>query len=306
MSQRVIRIGTRGSDLALWQARYVAATLRRLDAAREVEIRIIHTTGDRVLDRPIAAVGTQGVFVKEVQEELLSGRVDIAVHSMKDLETRSADGLALAAVPQRGAVADAMVAPGFHALAALPRGARVGTGSPRRRAQLLHLRPDLEMVPIRGNVPGRIERIAGADLTAVVLAEAGLVRLGLGGRISFTLSLDEVLPAPGQGALAIECRSDDSVVRMAVAPLHDVDTAAATRAERALLSALGGGCHAPVGAFAQVWGGATVVLEGCVAAPDGHAVERATIKGSVEDAAALGERLAQMLLQQGVAPWLTE
>ena len=301
-----LRIGTRGSDLALWQARYVADALRRLDGDRAVEIKVIRTIGDRVLDRPIAAVGTQGVFVKEVQEELLQGRVDLAVHSMKDLETQAVEGLILAAVPPRGAVADVLVAPGFHSLSELPQGARIGTGSPRRRAQLLHLRPDLEMVPVRGNVPGRIERVAEAGLTGVVLAEAGLVRLGLGGRISFTLSLDEVLPAPGQGALAIECRADDAATRMALAPLHDAATGAATRAERALLRGLGGGCHAPIGAFAQVWAGRTLVLEGGVAAPDGHAVERATLRGDVEEAAALGERLAALLLQRGVEPWLAE
>lgn len=300
-----IRIGTRGSALALWQAHHVRDALQASNPGCAVEIVEIQTRGDRILDRPIAAVGSPGVFVREVQDQLLTGAVDLAVHSMKDLETVQAEGLMLAAVPARGPVRDVLVAPGCSALADLPAAARIGTGSPRRRAQLLHLRPDLEIVPIRGNVPTRVDKVRSEGLHAVVLAEAGLVRLGLGAHISFVLSTAEVLPAPGQGALAIECRRGDERVWAALRPLHDEQVAATTQAERTLLRTLRGGCHAPVGAYAQVQG-ESLRLEACVAAPDGRDLCRATQSGPPTEAEALGRELADQLLAEGVGVWLEE
>ncbi len=307
MDRKALRVGTRGSDLALWQARWVAGELTRL-GGREVELVTIRTRGDRVTDRPIAAVGTQGVFVREVQERLLAGEVDLVVHSMKDLETVRAEGIALAAVPPRGPVRDVLVAPGARALEDLPRGAALGTGSPRRRAQLLAWRGDLRMVPIRGNVPTRLRRVEqpgpdGVVLDGVVLAEAGLLRLGLGARIACALDLRRMLPAPGQGALAIECRAGDRAVAAELAALHDVPTAAAVAAERAFLQELRGGCHAPVGALARVEGG-RLRLEGCVAELEGRGVARDGIEGRAAAAEELGRQLAGVLLERGAGEWI--
>lgn len=305
MRSNTLRIGTRGSDLALWQARWVAGELRRIDPSCIVELEIIHTRGDRVTDRPIAAVGTQGVFVREVQDRVMAGDVDLAVHSLKDLETVSAEGVTIAAVPTRGPISDVLVAPGVGALDALPKGASLGTGSPRRRAQLLAWRADLEVVPIRGNVPTRLAKVENAGIDGVVLAEAGLVRLGLGDRISCVIPTEIMLPAPGQGALAIECREGDRRALDLLAPLHDETTAAAVRAERAFLRELRGGCHAPVGALARVEGG-TVHLEGCVAEREGRGSIREWISGVAEKAEELGRRLALDVLERGAGVWIEE
>ncbi len=305
MQSNTLRIGTRGSDLALWQARWVAEALRRVDPSCVVELEIVRTRGDRATDRPIAALGSQGVFVREVQERVIRGDVDLAVHSLKDLETVGAEGVTMAAVPARGPYRDALVAPGVGELDALPRGAALGTGSPRRRAQLLAWRGDLEIIPIRGNVPTRLVKVEDAGIDGVVLAEAGLVRLGLGDRISCVIPSEIMLPAPGQGALAIECRSGDQRVLDLLAPLHDATTAAAVRAERAFLRELRGGCHAPVGALARVEG-EQVHLEGCVAELNGRGLIREGISGAADRPEELGRRLAGEVLERGAGTWIEE
>lgn len=296
-----IRLGTRASALARWQADWVAARLARLGHA--VRLVPISTAGDRQQQGPIAALGAQGVFTKEIQRALLDGEIDLAVHSLKDLPTDPVPGLCLAAVPQRGPAGDCLVSRDAAPLADLPQAAVVGTGSVRRRAQLLHVRPDLKFVELRGNVDTRLAKLDDGQAAALVLAEAGLVRLQLAGRITQVLPRDVMLPAVGQGALGLETRADDEATRAAVAEVNHADTCAAVTAERDLLAALRGGCLAPVGAAAHVADGA-LHLEAAVLSPDGgqrlHAADAAAA-GGAEQAAALGRRVADALLAQGAA-----
>ena len=296
----MIRLATRGSALALAQSTQVADALRA--QGHDVELVTISTRGD-TSSAAIDQIGGTGVFVSALREALLAGQVDLAVHSYKDLPTAPADGLVIAAVPLRQDPRDALVARDGLTLGELPAGSRVGTGSPRRTAQLLALGMGLEIVPVRGNVDTRLGLVAAGSLDAVVLARAGLARLDRLGEITETLDPLQVLPAPAQGALALECRADDAI-RTTLTALDDADTRAAVTAERGLLAALEAGCTAPVGALADVAlgdDGPELFLRGLVVAPDGSDAVRLSGTGSPRDAAAIGERLAAELLSLGAA-----
>jgi hydroxymethylbilane synthase len=294
-----LRIGTRGSRLALWQAQHVAALLR----PHPVELVEIQTVGDQVRDRPLAQIGGDGLFTKEIQKALLAGAVDLAVHSLKDLPTLPVEGLVLAAVPRRGPTGDVLVSHRHRRFDDLPPGAVVATSSLRRRAQVLHRRPDLRLVDIRGNVETRLRKLAEQDLDAVILAQAGLERLGLGDAITEVLDPAWILPAVGQGALGLECRADDRATLALVEPLNDPPTRQAVLAERALLRALGGGCLVPIGAAGTVAGN-LLHLRGAVLSPDGTRRVGGEVSGSADDAEALGRRLAQQLLKKGAGELL--
>jgi len=288
-----IRIGTRGSALALWQAEHVKQRLEAL--GHEVELRVITTTGDRVLDRPLESVGGKGAFLKEIEEALLADEVDLAVHSLKDVPIALPGGLGLAAVLERADPRDAILTRGPR-LADLPAGATVGTTSLRRQALLRAERPDLAVASLRGNVDTRIARLREGRFDAILLAMAGLTRLGRGGEVTEALDPRRFVPAPGQGAIALECRDDDSAVREAVAPLDHAATARAVAAERAFLAALGGGCNVPLGAHAfAVPDGLELV--GFVAAPAGSALLRGERRGA--QPLDLGRGLAEDLVAKG-------
>jgi len=293
-----LRIGTRGSPLALWQANHVATLLGPLAAPRQILLVEIQTTGDQVRDQPLGQIGGQGVFTKEIQRALLDHQVDIAVHSLKDLPTLEVPGLTLAAVPQRGPSGDAFVSLKHRSFDALPQGARVATSSLRRRSQALHRRPDLSLIDIRGNVETRLRKLVEQDLDGLILAEAGLERLGLRDRISEVLDPQWMLPAVGQGALAIECRSDDSAALDIVGPLNDIPTRQSVLAERAMLRELGGGCLVPIGAAAVVHH-EKLKIRGVVLSADGRDRIESSAEGSPDDAEALGIWLAMELRRGG-------
>jgi hydroxymethylbilane synthase len=282
-------IASRGSQLALWQARWVAAQLSA--AGHECRIEIVTTTGDKIAGVPLAKVGTKGLFTKEIEEALLDGRADLAVHSLKDLPTELPEGLVLAAVPEREDPRDAVVG---KKLADLPPGAKVGTSSLRRAAQLLKLRPDLQVESIRGNLDTRLRKLDEGQYDAILLAAAGLKRLGWGDRIAEILEPEQMCPAVGQGALAIETRAGFEAVAM----LDHAATHTAVMAERGVLRALGGGCQVPIGAYATVFNG-RVRLLAIVAAPDGSQLVGAQAGGAAAEAAEIGARLAAYLLQRG-------
>ena len=307
MGAQKLRLGTRGSQLARWQAHWVAGELRR--RGNDVELIEIATQGDVDRSRSIEEIGTLGVFTKEIQRALLAGDVDLGVHSLKDLPTTPVPGLTLAAVPERASVADVLVVAGSGSQATagvnaslhvLKQGARVGTGSLRRQAQLKHARPDLRVLSIRGNVDTRLRKLDEGQYDAIVLAEAGLSRLGMTRRIQHVLPMDVMLPAVGQGALAIECREDDQETRNAVFQLEDFDARAAVMAERALLAHLSGGCLAPIGAWSRVEGG-VLRLSAVVLDAAGTQKLSANDAGDVEAAEDLGRRVADKLLAQGAA-----
>ena len=282
-------IASRGSQLALWQARWVSAQLA--GRGMECRIEIIKTTGDKITDVPLAKVGAKGLFTKEIEEALLDGRADLAVHSLKDLPTELPEGLVLAAVPEREDPRDAVVG---KKLADLPPGAKVGTSSLRRAAQLLKLRPDLQVESIRGNLDTRLRKLDEGQYDAILLAAAGLKRLGWGDRIAEILEPEQMCPAVGQGALAIETRAGFEAVAM----LDHAATHTAVMAERGVLRALGGGCQVPIGAYATVFNG-RVRLLAIVAAPDGSQLVGAQAGGAAAEAAEIGARLAAYLLQRG-------
>jgi hydroxymethylbilane synthase len=306
-SSGAVRVATRGSLLARTQSGLVAAALReRLD--RPVELVEVRTQGDADQRTPLAELGGVGVFVTAVREAVLRGEADVAVHSLKDLPTAAAPGLRLAAVPVREDVRDVLVARDGGTVATLPVGARVGTGSPRRAAQLLALRPDLDVVAVRGNVDTRLRKVSEGDLDAVVLAHAGLARLDRLDAVTEVLEPAQMLPAPGQGALAVECRDveDDVALLDALRDLDDAASRAAVTAERSLLAALEAGCSAPVGAHATVTsqdGDVLVHLTGSVVSPDGRTQVRESVTGPAGDAEQVGRRLASDLLAAG-APGL--
>ena len=282
-------IASRGSQLALWQARWVATQLSA--AGQECRIEIIKTTGDKITDVPLAKVGTKGLFTKEIEEALLDGRAHLAVHSLKDLPTELPEGLVLAAIPEREDPRDAMVG---RTLANLPMGAKVGTSSLRRAAQLRQLRPDLQVESIRGNLDTRLRKLDEGQYDAILLAAAGLKRLGWGDRIAEILSPEQMCPAVGQGALAIEARAGFDGAKM----LDHADTRTAVLAERAVLGALGGGCQVPIGAYATVSEDRVHILA-IVAAPDGTQVIRAEAEGPAAEASLIGASLAAELLTRG-------
>lgn len=294
-----LRIGTRHSPLALWQAEWVAAALR----AGGIEVELVHITtqGDVQQRGPIEQIGTLGVFTKEIQRALLDERVDLAVHSLKDLPTEPVAGLCLAAVPQRAPVGDALISRDDLQLAELPRGAIIGTGSSRRRSQLLHHRPDLQMADIRGNVDTRLRKLQEGQYDAIVLAEAGLERLELTVHISEHLSAAVMLPAVGQGALGLETRVADSATRQKLQVLNHQATHQAVLAERALLAALRGGCLAPVGAWGRLEDDGQLHLSAAVLSVDGRQRIAVEIAASPGEAEQLGLRAAEKLLAQGAA-----
>jgi hydroxymethylbilane synthase len=309
---RTLRLGTRGSQLARWQAEWVAGELKRL--GHTVELIEIATHGDVDRARPIEELGTRGVFTKAIQDALLADEVDVAVHSLKDLPTEPVPGLILAAVPLRESASDVLVeardasaeTAGEHSvLAGLRKGARVGTGSLRRRAQLLHARPDLVVEEVRGNVDTRLRKLDEGQFDAIVLAQAGLRRLGLADRISSVLPFEVMLPAVGQGALGIECRVNDDDTLAALRPLDDPATHAAVLAERTLLEQLRGGCMAPIGANARAEGD-KLQLDAVVLNGDG--TKRLLASGAVnpEYAEQLGKRVAESLIEQGAAELIAD
>lgn len=298
-----LRIGTRRSPLALWQAHHVEALLRPLAAPRPVELVLIDTEGDRVRDRPLSQIGGDGLFTKEIQNALLDGRADVAVHSLKDLPTLVVPELVLAAVPERGPVGDAFVSRRHLRFDDLPPGAVVATSSLRRRSQLLHRRPDLKVESVRGNVETRLRKLDEQHLDAIILAEAGLRRLGLQQHITEILDRSWMLPAIGQGALGLECRSDDAETRRLLGPLNQVATQAAVLAERAFLRTLGGGCLVPIGALGEVVGD-ELRLTGAVLPGDGSRRIAGAAHGPAGDPEAVGCELARQLLAQGAAELL--
>ncbi|RMD78740.1 MAG: hydroxymethylbilane synthase [Gammaproteobacteria bacterium] len=293
-----LRIATRRSPLALWQARWVAERLRRLHPGLAVELVGMSTQGDRILDTPLAKVGGKGLFVKELEQGLLDGRADLAVHSMKDVPVSFPPGLHLPVVCRREDPRDAFVSNRYASLEELPPGARVGTSSLRRQVQLRARRPDLEVLDLRGNVGTRLDRLDRGEYEAIVLAVAGLRRLGLEGRIRRPLEPDESLPAIGQGAIGIECRQGDARVEALIAPLDDPDTHRCVRAERAMNRRLQGGCQVPLAGHAVLRGG-RLEMAALVGYPDGSLVLRARREGPAEEPEALGEAVAEELLAQG-------
>ncbi|HEY1373497.1 MAG TPA: hydroxymethylbilane synthase [Candidatus Binatia bacterium] len=298
----LIRIGTRGSALALAQTEWVKRRLEERDREIRVEVVKIKTSGDRFLASPTLELG-KGIFVKEIEDALLEKKIDLAVHSMKDLPTVVTRGLSIAAVPEREDARDALVTRARASLGDLPRGAKIGTGSLRRRAQVLNRRADIVVAPIRGNVDTRLRKMAGGEVDGLVMAAAGLKRLGLADRIGEYLPTDVCLPAPAQGALALQARDGDRAIDV-VAFLRHSPTMLAVTAERALLEALGGGCQLPVGALASV-SGAALTLSAVVADPDGRRLLREEQGGRAEDAERIGIDLAERLLTQGARKLLS-
>ena len=296
-----LRIGSRGSQLALWQANHVAALLR--EQGHSVEIQIIKTTGDKILDVALAKVGTKGMFTKEIEEALADRRVDLAVHSLKDVPTELQPEFELAAIMKREDPRDAFISVKHSGLDELPKGAKVGTSSLRRQCQLKALRPDLEIFPLRGNVDTRLRKLESGEYDAIILASAGVHRLGLDKHVRSRISPEVMCPAVGQGALAIEARAGDKQVLPYLAFLNHAETRAAVLCERALLGSLGGGCQVPIGAFAEA-GGHGLQLRAMVGRPDGSEILRETAHG--DDPEQLGRETAQKLLKRGAEKILND
>ena len=291
-----IVIGSRGSKLALWQAGWVRNQLAA--SGHEAELRVIKTTGDKLANVSLAGSGTKGLFIKEIEEALAAGTIDLAVHSLKDLPTEQPPGLEVGAVPPRADPRDVLVSRSGKPLARLTAGSRFGTSSLRRQSQLLALRQDLEVIAVRGNVDTRLRKLERGDYDALVLAAAGLERLGFSDRVTQYFAVEEICPAVGQGALAIEVRRGDERVRPAVSPLDDAASHRAVRAERALLRSLGGGCDVPIAAHAW-WDGGKLWLIAVIAGVDGSLVIRTSATATLDDPEELGRRAAEDLLKQG-------
>ncbi|HZM22333.1 MAG TPA: hydroxymethylbilane synthase, partial [Anaerolineales bacterium] len=287
--------------LARWQTKRVIQLLQAAHPGLECTELVITTTGDRELDRPLPEIGGKGIFTSELEDALLSGKVHAAVHSLKDLPVEDMPGIVIAAIPEREAAFDVLVSANGWTISNLPEGSRVGTCSLRRTAQLLAHRPDLTILPLRGNVDTRVRKVLNGDYDAIVLAQAGLTRLGLEAHISEVFPLDVMLPAPGQGALAVQCRANDTKTLELLASIHDPLTAAAVGAERAFLSGLGGGCSLPVAAFAQKNNG-QIILTGAVISVDGKQAIR--LSAVDKEPYELGERLAELVLERGAADLL--
>ena len=294
-SKQII-IGSRGSKLALCQAEWVRARL--MAAGYQVEIKVIKTSGDKLVDVPLPQSGVKGLFIKEIEEALISGKVDVAVHSLKDLPNDQPDELCVAAVPEREDARDVLIARDLKLFAQLVPGSRVGTSSLRRRSQAAHLRPDLEIIPVRGNIDTRINKLDRGDYDALILAAAGAHRLGLQARVTQYFSTEEICPAVGQGALAIEVRQGDTRIERAVAKLDHPATHNAIRAERGTLRRLGGGCQLPIAAYAFP-DSEDLHLAGVVASLDGTRLLRAEATGPVDNPAHLGAIVADSLVKQG-------
>jgi hydroxymethylbilane synthase len=299
-----LRIATRKSPLAMWQAEHVAAALTAIHPGLQVEILGMTTKGDRILDAPLAKVGGKGLFVKELEQGMLNGEADIAVHSLKDVPVEFPAGLHLAVIMEREDPRDAFVSNRFESLDQLPQGACVGTSSLRRQCQLAERRPDLRIEPLRGNVNTRLAKLDAGEYDAIILAAAGLIRLGFGSRIRGTIAPADSLPAIAQGAIGIECRIDDPRTNALIAPLHHGETALRIRAERAMNARLHGGCQVPIAGHATLEGD-HLILQGLVGTTDGTLILRARAEGPRETAEALGTQVADDLLAQGAAEILS-
>ena len=302
---RELVIGTRGSKLALWQAEWVHARLRQLEPGLLVSLKQIKTTGDKMLDTPLATIGGKGLFVKEIEDALLCGEIDLAVHSMKDVPTRLPDGLEILSIPERADPRDVLISRDGVMLDRLAAGARIGTSSLRRQAQLLHVRPDLSIHMLRGNLDTRLRKLEAGEYDGIILAAAGLCRLGWADRVTEYLSPDVCLPAIGQGALALEGRADDAFVRELAGRMEHRPTRLAVTAERALLERLEGGCQVPIAAHATI-DNDRLSMRALVAGVNGRRLIRDAIHGSVDEAHRLGVRLAELLLAHGGGEILRE
>lgn len=300
MSKRIIRIATRKSALALWQAEYVKAALLSAHTNLQVELVPMSTQGDKILDTPLAKIGGKGLFIKELEVAMTEGRADIAVHSMKDVPVAFPDGFGLHAICERENPFDAFVSNQFNSLKDLPQNAVVGTSSLRRQCQIRQARPDLVIKDLRGNVNTRLAKLDAGEYDAIILAAAGLIRLGMQQRIKNEISAQLSLPAVGQGAVGIECRNDDVELIALLAPLNHPETAIRVRAERAMNAKLNGGCQVPIGSFAEL-NNEQITLRGLVGSVDGKVILHAKHADTLENAEQLGERVAQMLLDQGAA-----
>ena len=298
MSERIIKIATRKSQLALWQAEHVRSQLLHFHPELEVELITMSTQGDRVLDSPLAKIGGKGLFVKELEQSMLRGEADIAVHSMKDVPVELPDGLHISTILTREDPRDAFVSNQFSDIDELPKNARVGTSSMRRRCQLAEIRPDLNIMDLRGNVNTRLAKLDDGDYDAIILASAGLIRLEFESRISSFIQPEVMLPAIGQGAIGIESRDDDQHILDLLAPLNDDETRIRVEAERAMNHRLQGGCQVPIGGHAILEEG-VIVLRGLVGKPDGSEIIHGVISGRPEDAEEMGKTLAEDLLSRG-------
>lgn len=296
--RKKIVIGTRSSKLALWQADYVAECLRKEYPGLQVEKKLMTTKGDKILDAPLAKIGGKGLFTKELEQEMLDGGIDLAVHSLKDMPTEVPEGLVIAAITKRADPGDAVVSLKYGHFADLPQGAKVGTSSLRRKAQLLHARPDLKIQDLRGNVNTRLRKLEEENFDAIVLAVAGLTRLGFKDRIAEVMPREIMLPAVGQGALAIEARAEDKEILEMIAFLNDKDMAACAKGERAFLAKVEGGCQVPVGVFGSVEN-EELQLEAVIASLDGARLYRDKLTGAKSEAEKLGGELAEKLLAAG-------
>lgn len=297
MKKKIV-IGTRGSQLALWQANWVKSEIEKRHPELTVELEKIKTTGDKILDVPLAKVGGKGLFVKEIEEALLEGRAHLAVHSMKDVPTFFPDGLSLRCITEREDPRDAVFSRNHVKLLDLPEGASIGTSSLRRQSQILNLRPDFRILQLRGNLDTRMKKLDNGDFDAIILAGAGVKRLGWADRITELLPVDLSLPAIGQGALGIETRTDDEYINGLVAFFDHPETSYCVRGERALLKRLEGGCQVPIAAHGELSGG-TIKITGLVASTDGKNIIKDTVSGSRDDCERLGVELAEKLLKNG-------
>ena len=300
---KILKIATRQSPLALWQAEHIRSRLNQLYPDLTVELVNFVTQGDKILDTPLAKIGGKGLFVKELEAALLDGRADLAVHSMKDVPMHLPDGLSLAVICEREDPFDAFVSNQYQHFNELPQGAKVGTSSLRRKCQILQQRPDLEIIDLRGNVGTRLSKLDEGLYDAIILASAGLKRLGLADRIRHSLSAEISLPAVGQGALGLECRSNDSALLKLIEPLQHQETSNCVRAERAFNAYLEGGCQVPIAGYATLRND-QIQIEGRVGSVDGKVILKAQRVGAIEQAEQLGEQLAQDLLAQGAGDLL--
>jgi len=305
LTENIIRIATRQSPLALWQAEHVAARLEQAFPGLKTALVKMVTRGDKLLDAPLAKVGGKGLFVKELEQGMLDGEADIAVHSMKDVPVEFPEGLHLAVILDREDPTDAFVSNRYRNLNELPADARIGTSSLRRQCQIKEKFPQAEILSLRGNVNTRLAKLDAGEYDAIILASAGLKRLGMGERITEPLSAEESLPAMGQGAIGIECRVDDAKIHEYLQVLHDPDTSIRVRAERAMNARLNGGCQVPIAGFAEIKGD-RLFLRGLVGSPDGSLIYRAEAESGLDQAEALGQAVAEALLAQGADRILQE
>jgi len=296
--RQALRIGSRGSRLALLQAEFIRSLIKSKFPEITTELHIIRTTGDKILDSQLSEIGGKGVFVKEIEDALIRNEIDIAVHSMKDLPTILPNGLTIGAVAERHDPRDVLVSKNDIKFNELPKGAKVGTSSLRRQAQLLNLRPDLQILPLRGNVDTRVRKVRSEGLDSAVLALAGLERMGFKDEIAEIFPVDVLVPAPGQGALAVECREDDREINDIIFQINHKESSISASAERAFLAELGGGCQVPVGCYARIKKDRINIL-GLIASTDGREIIREEIDGSVEIHQALGRELALIILNKG-------